>query len=602
MIHDYYCIDCGEKFKGDEIRFDLAELIGLRQESNEETFAVRSTMVDFARLNEFARRSGIEGGMKHGREYSINVTLKEFLELMAENQNNNELRREINNSNYSNKKEILKKLYTGTAVGEEADDDVRNFEAAVQARFTYDLDDEPEDDEEKDLGDFVAAFRVKAEFFEEGASDAVYTLEYNYDIHATNLRKLGRGGIIRGYCPKCGKIIVDGAGKYRHNLIGLLGVQKAGKTSTIVAMLEELRLNYRQLGISYPGTPLWDSRAEERKMNLELYRKGWAVQKTNATSSAGSFNATLLIEDKDKLKKQIYTFVDIAGEQCFDIDRNTVNMEAFQIYPLINSCHVFLLCTGIAPDEEDRNNGENIPPEAVLEISRGIYSNLREPETIPPICIVATKADLAGDAQAQEISYNPYKEIQYSPEYLYADELQNFATLYEAATDAEVRTALDICLSAYEELAQKTYVSMTSCWALGRKPERAPATKKNEEIKSYINPDSGKEQPFQRKRIDRLCRWIFQVTGLISVEGYTFPFVPSLGEGYHAEGLETRGARKVYSVEEACDRISAVKKVFINLPDEEENLAMELSYFEENRRMFRWAQKRAKAIKELLGQ
>lgn len=601
MIYDYYCIDCGEKFKGDEIRFDLAELIGLRQENNETTFAARSTIVDFAQLNEFARRSGIEGGMKHGREYSINVTLKEFLELMAENQNNNELRREINNSNYSNKKEILRRLYTGTAVGEEADDDVRNFEAAVEARFLYELDGEETDDEEKDLGDFVAAFRVKPEFFEDGDSEALYTLEYNYDMHAANLRRMGRGGIIRGYCPKCGKIIIDGAGKYRHNLIGLLGAQKAGKTSTIVAMLEELRLNYRQLGISYPGTPLWDSRAEDRRINLELYRNGWAVQKTAVATSEGSFNATLLIENKEKTKKQLFTFVDIAGEQCFDIETNTVNMNAFQVYPLINRCHVFLLCTGIAPDEADQNEGKNIPPEAVLEISRGIYANLKEPENIPPICIVATKADLAGDAQAQEIDYNPFREISYDPEYMYADELQNFVTLYEAAMDQNVRTALDICFSAYEELSQRTYVSCMSCWALGRKADKLSEEMDIHNIKPYQDSNTGCQLPFKRKRIDRLCKWIFQVTGLVGVDGYAFSHIPSMGESYYADGIMTNGNRKVFSIDEACDRISAVKKVFINLPDKEENLEMELRHFEENPRMFRWAQKRAKMIRELLG-
>lgn len=42
MIYDYYCIDCGKKFAGQEIRFDIAELIGLRGENdNEEEFAVK---------------------------------------------------------------------------------------------------------------------------------------------------------------------------------------------------------------------------------------------------------------------------------------------------------------------------------------------------------------------------------------------------------------------------------------------------------------------------------------------------------------------------------------------------------------------------------
>lgn len=601
MIYDYYCIDCGEKYEGKEIRFDMAELLGLRQENNEKTFATRSTMVDLAQLNEFARIAGISGGLKHGEEVTITVTLKEFLELMAKNQDNKDMIRTISDSNYGNKREILKRLYTGSAFGEEAEDDVRSFESAIEARFIYDMDETPEDEDEMDLGDFVAAFRVKPEFFEDGASPEIYTLEYNYDIHATNLRKLGRGGIIRGYCPKCGKVIVNGAGKYRHTLVGLLGVQKAGKTSTIVAMLEELRLNYESLGITYPGTPLWDSRSEDRNINLELYRNGWAVQKTAVATSEGSFNATLLIESEDKQRKQIFTFVDIAGEQCYDTKTNTVNMNAFQVYPLINSCHIFLMCTGIAPDEEDRDNGEVIPPEAVLEISRGIYNNLREPQNVPPICIVATKADLAGDAAAQDIDVNPFKKVMYDPEYMYDAELQNFSTLYESATDEDVRNALRICLAAYKELSQRTYVSMMSCWALGRKADKIPADMDIHNIKPYVDPFDGKPRPFRRMRVNRLCKWIFQVAGILAVEGYAFSHVPSYGEGYQMDGMNLRGDRKLYSIDEARDRIEAVKKVSINIPDWEENLRMTLQFYDENHKGFGWARKRTKAILEILG-
>lgn len=608
MIYDYYCIDCGEKFEGKDIRFDMAELLGLRQEnSSEKAFESRATMVDLDRLNEFARYSGTKNGLRHGEECVITVTLREFLELMADNEENKEVFGKISESTYGDKKDILKRLYTGKSIGEEMDEDVGNFESAIQARFIYTGEEDSEQSEdERDLDDFEASFRVEPEFFENGRSDAVYTLKYNYDLNAVNLRKLGPLGEIRGYCPKCGKAVVAGAGKYRHTLVGLLGAQKAGKTSTIVAMLEELRINYRKLGIRYPGNPLWDSRSTDREINVKLYRNGWAMMKTAVDNNEGSFNATLLIEADDdnrtdEQKKQIFTFVDIAGEQCFDIETNTVNLEAFQVYPLINRCHIFLLCTGIAPEEEDKDKGQMVPPEAILEISRGIYDNLREPENIPPICIVATKADLAGDAEEREESDNPFRRVLTNPEYQFEDELQNLSMLYDAATDEDVRNALDICLSAYDELSRVTYVSAMSCWALGRKAEKLPKDMDIHNITPYRDLIDGKMHPFHRMRVGRLCRWIFQVTGVLAVDGYTFPYIPSFGEGYRVEGMETRGVRKKYSVEEACDRIEAVKKVFINCPDAEENLRMELRYYEENRNKWRWEKKRRKAIQELLG-
>lgn len=600
MIYDYYCIDCGKKFAGQEIRFDIAELIGLRGENdNEEEFAVKITLVDLKKLNEYAKKSGVQENLRHGQECILKISLQEFLNLMAGNQGNSTAAETIEKDNYGDLKEILKKLYTGTATGEEQDEQIDKFISTINAHFSKKKID---DGQERKLTDFVASFRIKPEFFEDGNSDAIYTVKYNYDLNATNLRELGRGGVIRGYCPACGKIIVKGAGKYQHTLVGLLGAQRAGKTSTIVAMLEELRLNYAQIGISYPGVPLYDSRSKDRDENLKLYQEGWAVKKTVADNNTGSFNATLLIRSKNGEKEQIFTFVDIAGEQCYDKETKTVNMNALQVYPLINGCHIFLLCTGILPEEKkEDDNEEPIPPEAVLEISRGIYSNLREKQNVPPICIVATKADLAGKAVENHAKgSNPFAEIKCAEEYLYAREAQYFTTLYESATNEEVRRALKVCHSAYEELSQETYVSMISCWALGRKAES-----KGDNKGAYKDLDTGREKPFTRERIDCLCKWIFQVSGILDVDGYSFTDIPSMGERYFLDDDEidygTNGRRKVYSVYEACDRIEAVKKVFINLPEKEDSLEAELQYvMNKNYWGFNKEKRKRKAILEAL--
>ena len=600
MIYDYYCIDCGKKFAGQEIRFDIAELIGLRGENdNEEDFAIKITLVDLKKLNEYAKKSGVQENLRHGQEYILKISLQEFLNLMAGNQGNSTAAETIEKDNYGDLKEILKKLYTGTATGEEQDEQIDKFISTINAHFSKKKID---DGQERKLTDFVASFRIKPEFFEDGNSDAIYTVKYNYDLNATNLRELGRGGVIRGYCPACGKIIVKGAGKYQHTLVGLLGAQRAGKTSTIVAMLEELRLNYSAIGISYPGVPLYDSRSKDRDENLKLYQEGWAVKKTVADNNTGSFNATLLIRSKNGEKEQIFTFVDIAGEQCYDKETKTVNMNALQVYPLINGCHIFLLCTGILPEEKkEDDNEEPIPPEAVLEISRGIYSNLREKQNVPPICIVATKADLAGKAVENHAKgSNPFAEIKCAEEYLYAREAQYFTTLYESATNEEVRRALKVCHSAYEELSQETYVSMISCWALGRKAESQGNNKG-----AYKDPDTGSEKPFTRERIDCLCKWIFQVSGILDVDGYRFSCIPSMGESYFLDDDEidygTNGRRKVYSVYEACDRIEAVKKVFINLPEKEDSLEAELQYvMNKNYWGFNKEKRKRKAILEAL--
>ena len=170
--------------------------------------------------------------------------------------------------------------------------DIRKFCDSIKIRF---VSNQPEDEKEASgFTNYVATYVIEPKMFDE--SNDIYSLEYHYDIQAVNMRKIGKAGAIRGYCPVCGKTILDGAGKYRHTLVGLIGIQKAGKTSTIVAMLEEIRQKYRDLGIRFPGNPLWGSRSNNLNDNIALYRNGYAVSKTLAPSAAEAFNASLLIE------------------------------------------------------------------------------------------------------------------------------------------------------------------------------------------------------------------------------------------------------------------------------------------------------------------
>lgn len=84
-----------------------------------------------------------------------------------------------------------------------------------------------------------------------------------------------------------------------------------------------------------------------------------------------------------------------------------------------------------------------------------------------------------------------------------------------------------------------------------------------------------------------------------------FPVYHPMGESYFLDDDEidygTNGRRKVYSVYEACDRIEAIKKVFINLPEKEDSLEAELQYvMNKNYWGFNKEKRKRKAILEAL--
>ncbi|MDO4322289.1 MAG: hypothetical protein Q4C61_07150 [Lachnospiraceae bacterium] len=597
MIYDYYCVDCGRKFGGEEINFDLAEFLGLSgignnsvaEKRNKQADAERSgtskadsnsvvesrtTQISAERLAELAQYSGEK--LVHGKPCRIEITLKELLEIMGENAGGQRMRNLMESYKFDELDRAIDRVFSTNENIRVADQMVQAYKTVMYNKFSYMLheEDEPKDEdkarEERNLTEnYHAYFWVEPEFFDDGRSDKLYTVKYSEEERPVNMRTLQAPTKIRGYCPVCGKAVLHGAGRYRHTLVGLLGAQSAGKTSAIVGLLSEMRQSFRRLGVKYPGNALCDSRYADREANMRLYENGWAVRKTNVQTSAGSFNASLLLEPASGGLPQIVTFIDIAGEQCYNLETQEMNRTALEVYPLINSCHVYLLCTVI--DEKGYGNAEGevqfIPPDAVLQIAKGIYQNLREPKNVPPLCIVTTKADMAAKAVAGSSSDNPFMALKPDRSYLYRGQLDLMKQVYETKNDPDIRGPLKWCCDTYDELKNTTYISMISCSALGRMGKKYEGDIDN--IEPYMN-ENGEKEPFVKQRMDILWKWVLQVIGLTVLDGsnYRVPYIPAYGESYSSgrSGEENSRARhrKLYRSSEALSRIDAVKKLFLN--------------------------------------
>ena len=562
MIYRYYCVNCGNQMNGEEIRFDLSELVGVRDASDPNTTANPAALISPAILEANAESNG---GKKlvHGQMCPVTISLSTYLgilgrytgkikEMLAYGYNDDDLRDAVS--------QLVKTNENAEAAGEKIDE----YVATIKTLFVADKAHQ----DSEDTKDYKRTFYVKPEYFENGRSKHMYSLEYAHDAITPAPKKIRAPQPIRGYCPKCGKPILLNAGKVPHVLVGLLGAQSAGKTTMILSILQEIEQRFSELGIEYPGNVLCDSRYSITNHNRLLFRNGWLAPKTNATG-VNSFNASFLIEQARTHYKLLLTFADIAGEQCYDPETNAINMEAMERFPLINSCDVYILCSCLDRTQYVRADNVNeeqtikMPPQAVMMIAKGIYGNLRDfrkqAKKTPPLCIVMTKADVVTDAKAQAIVRNPFDQIQVADSYIYKSQFDNLSMTYRTFGADKIREPLDWCCKAYAQMKDKTYLSMMACSATGRNGEVWTG-------KEDILIPENEKGPFEPNGIKDLVQWIFHAIGITPIMGrYRFLGVPSYDEQYYRSSPNGEYYRLDHYTEKgARERCRYIPCVFMN--------------------------------------
>ena len=551
MIYKYYCVNCGMQMNGEEIRFDLSELVGMRDAFNVNTPANPASLVSPSVLEANAE---MDGGrrLEHGKLCPITISLRTYLAILGNYSGKTSEMLHFGHSDADLKEAVSLFLKTDENT-ETSDYMIDEYVARIKTLFVADKSHEGSEDN----GDYYRTFYVRPEYFDEGRSRYMYSLEYAHDADPESIMKIRAPRPIRGYCPKCGKPVLLNAGKVPHVSVGLLGAQGAGKTTMILSMLQEIEQNFCDLGIKYPGDILCDSRFSVMKGYQSSFRHGWAVPATVETGES-LHSVSLLAEDSRSNSKRLLTFVDIAGENCYDPMTKTVNWAAVEKFPMYNNCDLYLLCAG--PDSGQEGRAAETP-QAILKIADFIYGNLKESRKqahkTPPLCIVMTKADVMRDAKEQKEEHDPFDNIEVDNKYLYKEQLDELSMAYRTFGEKGIRELLEWLFRAYTQMEDKTYLSMMACSATGRE---ADAWCGDDEI------PMNEKGAFRPTGIRELVQWIFRCAGVSPVIGeYRFPGVPSRDEVYlRASSNEEKYRADHYTDKGALERCGSIPCVFMN--------------------------------------
>ena len=577
MIYDYYCTNCGQKMQGNNILFDLAQMLEIHSESDAFSIFIPFSPWDIKNKAE-------EMGIPLKGQIRLEITLADLLDYMSRDLDREIDREAMRTMNYSQftPQNIVNLLSTSSLQTEEVSAErIRSFVDAITAKMITKEMPVSESDAEKwedNAANHYAYCWVEPIYFE--GTEEIYTIKFSDEEKPVNLKFFENVIEIRGYCPECRKPIVRDAGRYEHKLVGFLGAQSAGKTSLFVAMINELPNMFGQLGIKLPDPLcLSDGKYDRLQYAMLLHSKGWAVPKTDAKGAAvESYNATLLVESTIKRKKVLITFVDIAGELCYDVSRKAINQEAFQKFPLITSCHLYMLCTCVSQKGYGNADQEsaNIPNTALLAIANAIYNNLKNPTSVPPMCLIVTKVDMAETSGGNNFGGpNPFEEngMPRIPRGLASrignsafnplEQMNILKTLFDQTNNLDVLESLRWCCNTYRNLYDKTYFAMVSCSALGMQGKRFDKDKDDMERDG---------DQFKSVRLDKVWTWILSNLGLMTAakNQYLFESVPSYGEAYYSTTInpeEYPDVRMSYDLNDEKRRIDAIMELYLNRSD-----------------------------------
>lgn len=579
MIYDYYCTNCGNKLYGTDIVFDLAQILDLGSER-----FIKFSPID---LREVAERNNQP--LVNGRKIRLKITLFDLLGYIGQDLDtlDQEAMQELSYDEFAAGEAMVDLLQGSSMQNDDVQmNNIKTWVDAITAKLKLQekAGSETLDDAEwlQDTSHYDLYFWVEPVFFE--GTEEIYTIKYSLEENPANLLPFSyKRKIIRGYCPKCNEPIAEGSGKYEHLLVGFLGAASAGKTSLFVSMINDVCHYSEQLGIELPEI-LCDGKYDKIMSAIKLNKYGWAVGKTDAQVVVEAYNATLLVKRRTGNKTILLSFVDIAGELCYDQNIQDISLDALQSFPLITSCHLYMLCTCVSQmgygnaEENERENAAAIDNRALIQIANGIYRQRNNQDSIPPMCIVITKVDMASaDANMQNRGATPF-DLNNMPELSgrsfeqhgvnLKDQIIYLQNIYNATNDRDIIESLDWCKRTYDNSKTMTYMAILACSALGMPGRKFDSERDN------LERGGDNFQPIQLKEI---WSWILCNLGMMPVCGnYYLPYIPSFGEGFHMEDEKNQRypVRRVFEENEEKSRTEAVYQLYLNPSQTDKELNM----------------------------
>ncbi|MCI5900332.1 MAG: hypothetical protein MRZ69_08310 [Lachnospiraceae bacterium] len=581
MIYDYYCTNCGHKFSGKEVVFDLVQILDFHSGKSGNLF-IKFTPED---LRELAERNGAV--LADGKRIRLKLSLFDLLGYMAQDLPNTVDQEAMQELTYEEFEQVtaMSNLLISSSGLQNMDVKVENVRALVDsiiAKLEQEEKTDPNISEEEwnqNTENYSLFFWVEPVYFE-GTED-IYSIRYSCEKNPANLLPFIFSGLeIRGYCPECTQPVLRGSGEYEHILVGFLGAQSAGKTSLFVSMINDSKNYFGKMGIEYPEL-LCDGKYEKIKNAIEFNANGWAVGKTDAKATIEAYNASLLITRANDQRKVILSFIDIAGELCYDQETKGISLDALKKFPLITACHLYMLCTCVSQrgyGEEDEDTAK-INNTALMNIATGIYRqrvNNDDKLTVPPMAIVITKIDMAvqnTQIERGSVEQNPfawdknnlsemrYHQYEKKDAFNLPEQIEHLKGIYAETSNIDIREALRWCRTTYEDKKKTTYISFIPCSALGKKGRKYNPEKDD----FYKDGDT-----FTPLKLDVVWTWILCNIGIKTVfDDYCLPFIPSYGEGIKLKNMPqgSCSVRCLFQEKEEENRTKAVCKLYLNLSD-----------------------------------
>lgn len=582
MIYDYYCTNCGHKFSGKEVVFDLAQILDLHSGNSENLF-IKFTPED---LRELAERNGAV--LADGKRIRLKLSLFDLLGYMAQDLPSTvdqEAMQELTYEEFEQVTAMSNLLKSGNLQNSDVQkENVKALVDSIIAKLEQEEKTDPEISEEvwnQNTANYSLYFWVQPVYFE-GTED-IYTILYSCERTSANLSPLSFSKVvIRGYCPVCNQPILKGSGRYEHILVGFLGAQSAGKTSLFVSMVNNLPKYYEEMDIK-SAEILADGKYSKINEALKLNAQGWAVKKTDAKAITEAYNASLLISKKNDNKKVILSLIDIAGELCYDQVTQSVSLDALNKFPLITSCHLYMLCTCVSQNgfgQNDNNRAKNnIPPisnMALMNIITGIYQlrvNNEDKLSVPPMAIVITKVDMAvadtqvseGNTQDNPFSRNNLPELRFHESengaaFNLKEQIDHLRDIYASTSDKNILEALQWCQRTYRSKSTSTYITFLPCSALGMEGRIYEGDMNN----------IPKGDDFKSMKLDVVWSWILCNIGMRPVYGnYCLPYIPSYGEGIILRNMPQGNfnVRLMFNQNQEEERTKAVYQLYLNASD-----------------------------------
>lgn len=374
MTYNYYCTYCGRELKQSTVLFDMQPVLIGSEESRFRILSFRMTKAELEAL--------IDSGTAQDMGYrQCHLTLQELLKYVSDE--NNLDNPDIQTLTIADIKEYttLKKaaephkadqsLFSDIFAAEKTDEEVEaNQEQIVPEtkckaiesleRASQKIEDIvfTQDDLRSELQilqslfstEDTYSFKIKANWEQDNEGNDIligYTVRTGMPEHNTIVN--------RRICPYCGEDVFEHAGTAEHRTVTFIGDQKAGKTSTILALAHYAR---NAATGAMPDDEIWgDSKkvptlavielvspCARLRTDLENYERGIAPAKTAALKRLDAYSVTFRIKNIEQDRHYLLTLTDLPGELCDPVTGKIDGNKILNEFPIALACDVFVLC------------------------------------------------------------------------------------------------------------------------------------------------------------------------------------------------------------------------------------------------------------------